>query len=255
MIRGMYTSASAMISLQSRQAVINNNMANINTTGYKSESLITKTFDEVLLSNHDDYKNGVGYRQDLGTLSFGIAIDETVTNNMQGTLYETGNSTDFGIIGDGYFRVVDADENEYFTRDGSFRVNEIGYLTTSTGELVTGTNLQNEEIGPIYVGNEQIVLNSSNELEVANQTYKLNVFSFNNVQELEKVSNNLYVGENSYEVFQSELRQNHLEGSNVDYIDQTTLMMQNLKEFEANQKVIQTMDSTLAKIASEIGRI
>lgn len=255
MLRGMYTSVSAMISLQSRQAVINNNIANINTNGYKNEELLVKTFDDVMLVNHDNYKNGVGHRQELGEMSFGVEIDETYTDNFQGTIFETDNATDFAIIGEGYFRVVDENENEFFTRDGSFRVNNQGFLTTSTGELVTGTNLDTGEVEPINVGNERISLNQANELNVGNQNYKLNVYSFDDTQELEKVSNNLYNGENAFEFNESQIRQSHLEGSNVDYIEETTLMMQTLKEFEANQKVIQTIDQTLAKIANDIGRV
>ena len=255
MLRGMYTSVSAMISLQSRQAVINNNIANINTTGFKSEELLVKSFDDVMISNNDKYIDGKGNKHEVGNLSFGVKIDETYTDRIQGTIYETDNSTDFALVGEGFFRVIDENENEYFTRDGSFRVNNQGFLTTSTGELVTATNLETEEIEPILVGNERISLNQNNELTIGNERYKFNVYNFDNTQELEKVSNNLYNGEGAFESNDAVIKQNHLEGSNVDYIEETTLMMQTLKEFEANQKVIQTIDSTLAKIANDIGRI
>ncbi len=255
MLRGMYTSISSMITLQARQSVVNNNIANINTTGYKSEELLTKTFDDYLIVNHDDYKDGVGHRNEVGELSFGVSIDDTFTEYSQGTLYETDNNTDFAIVGDGFFRVIDENDNEFFTRDGSFRVDEQGYLTTSTGYLVTGTNIQTGELGPIYVGNDRISLNQANELTAGGQEYKLNLYNFEDNQNLEKVSNNLYSGEGAAEVLNSQIKQSHLEGSNVDYINQTALLMETVKEFEANQKVIQTIDSTLQKIANEIGRI
>ena len=58
MLRGMYSSISAMINLQANQSVISNNMANINTIGYKSETLVSKSFDEIMISNKDRYING-----------------------------------------------------------------------------------------------------------------------------------------------------------------------------------------------------
>ncbi len=60
MLRGMYSSVSSMLNLQARQSVITNNLANINTNGYKEETLVSKSFDEVVLSNKDDYSNGIG---------------------------------------------------------------------------------------------------------------------------------------------------------------------------------------------------
>lgn len=255
MLRGMYTSVSSMINLQARQGVINNNIANINTTGYKSEELLSKTFKEYTIVNHDNYENGVGLRHEVGKLSFGVAIDDTVTAYEQGTLYQTDNNTDFAIVGDGFFRVIDENENEYFTRDGSFRVSDQGYLTTSMGYLVTGTNLETGEVEPIYVGNDKISFNKNNELSANEQTYKLNIYDFEDKQTLKKQSNNLYTGNEPTETLNSTVKQKYLEGSNVDFIGQTALMMETIKEFEANQKVIQTIDSTLQKIANEIGRI
>ena len=72
MLRGMYSSISAMINLQASQSVITNNMANINTTGFKSETLISKSFDELVLSNRDKYVNGQGKKQELGSLNLTI---------------------------------------------------------------------------------------------------------------------------------------------------------------------------------------
>ncbi|MDC9403732.1 flagellar basal body protein, partial [Clostridioides difficile] len=70
MLRGLYTSVSSMLTLQSRQGIITNNLANINTTGYKQETLLGKSFDEVMLSNNDNYKNGKANKQILGNMSF-----------------------------------------------------------------------------------------------------------------------------------------------------------------------------------------
>ena len=59
MLRSMYASVSSMITLQARQGIITNNLANINTTGYKSQTLVAKSFDDMLLHNKDNYKNAI----------------------------------------------------------------------------------------------------------------------------------------------------------------------------------------------------
>ena len=142
MLRGMYTSISAMVNLQSSQTVITNNIANVNTTGFKEERLMSKTFDDVLISNNDRYSNGVGHYQELGTLNFGVKIDEIKTNYNQGSLVETENQTDFAINGKGFFTVRDNEGNLFYTRDGAFKVNRDGYLVTSSGYSVLNSNNQ-----------------------------------------------------------------------------------------------------------------
>lgn len=255
MLRGLYTSVSSMITLESRQAVINNNIANINTTGYKDEKLITRTFDDVMLSNFENYEDGIAYRQDLGEMSFGTAIDHTKTNFNQGTHFQTDNNTDFALMGDGFFEVRDNNNNSYYTRDGSFVISNEGYLTTSQGHQVMGINPQTGQKEPIFVGNDRISINQANEITVNDRKYKLSIVKFEDNQKLKRASNNLYTGEGATQAQNIQARQGYLEGSNVDFITETVSLMETIKEFEANQKVMQTIDTTLGKIASEIGRI
>ena len=77
----------------------------------------------MILHNRDDYHDGVSNEKNLGSLSFGVKIDDTVTDHSQGTLVSTDNNTDFAIIGNGFFQVSDDLNNTYYTRDGSFKVN------------------------------------------------------------------------------------------------------------------------------------
>ncbi|MGL6105048.1 flagellar hook-basal body complex protein [Romboutsia sp.] len=258
MLRGMYSSISSMITLQARQSVITNNLANINTNGYKEESLLTKAFDEVALSNKDNYKNGKPQTQELGSLSFGVRIDDTITNHIQGVLRSTENNTDFGLEGNGFFQVQDANGQNYYTRDGSFKVNSQGYLVTNAGYNVMGMNQNTGNLEPINIGtrNEKISVSANNNISInGTNAYKFSVVDFNDYNNLDKVGNNVYKGENPVQANNFNIRQGYVEGSNVDPIDVTTTLMETVKEFEANQKVVQTIDSTLAKIASEIGTV
>ena len=256
MLRGMYSSVSAMITLQEKQSVITNNLANINTSGYKEETLLSKSFDEVILSNNDNYKNGVANKQIIGGLSFGVSIDDTVTNHKQGVHISTNNNSDFALDGKGFFQVQDTNGKKLFTRDGSFKVNSQGYLVTNAGYNVMGMNKITGNIEPINIGNDKISVTPNNNINVNGvDKYSFNIVDFDNYDTLKKVGDNLYSGENPVQANNFYVKQGYVEGSNVNEINMTTSLMENVKEFEANQKVIQTIDSTLSKIANEIGTV
>ncbi|HSQ87861.1 flagellar hook-basal body complex protein [Romboutsia sp.] len=256
MLRGIYTSVSSMLTLQARQSVITNNLANINTFGYKEETLVSKNFDEVTLSNNDNYINGASNKQILGSLSFGVSIDDTVTSYEQGTHISTENNSDFALDGNGFFQVQDTNGKTFFTRDGSFKVNSQGYLVTNAGHNVMGLNKTTGNIEPINIGNDKIHVTPNNNISVNGiEKYSFNIVDFDDYDTLKKVGDNLYSGENPTQANKFYIKQGYLETSNVDYINTTALLMETVKEFEANQKVIQTIDSTLSKIANEIGTV
>lgn len=256
MLRGMYSSISAMINLQANQSIITNNIANANTNGYKSESLISKSFDEMMLSNSDRYVNGKGNTQNIGGLSLGVKIDETVTNYTQGTFIETDNETDFAIDGDGFFTVTDTQGNRFYTRDGAFKVGSQGYLMTNSGYYVMGYNSNTGNLERINVDDKQVTMDNNGNLLLDNKiSYRFNIADFNNYDNLKKIGENLYTGTNSTVKNNYNVVQGYKEGSNVDIIEQSALLMTNLRAYEANQKVVQAMDSTLNKIANEIGSV
>ena len=252
MLRGIYTSVSSMLTLEQKQNVTSNNIANANTNGYKKEQLLSKSFEEVMVSNKDNYKNGKNYKQELGTMSFGVRVDETVTNHEQGGLKETNKSTDFALEGKGFFVVSDIEGNQYYTRDGAFKVNEDGLLITQTGYAVVGNNGE-----PINVGDSEFKVSPYGEIVVDGQIQnKFALVDFVDYETIDKVGNNLYAGGNPLPVSNNTLiKQGYIENSNIDITSETIDMMSTLKEFEANQKVIQTLDELLGRAASEIGRI
>lgn len=256
MLRGIYSSISSMLTLQARQSVITNNLANINTTGYKEETLVGKSFNEVLLSNKDNYINGRGHTQVLGSMSFGVRIDETATNYTQGSTISTENNMDFAIEGRGFFQVSDNQNNSYYTRDGSFRVDADGYLITNSGYYVMGTNNRTGNTERIYVGNGEVTLDSDNKISInGNSTYNFRIIDFDNYDNLAKQGNGLYVGQGGLETDNVSIKQGYLESSNVDSTTVIASLMETVKEFEANQRIIKTYDSILSKIANDIGSV
>lgn len=256
MLRGIYSSISAMINLQASQSVITNNMANINTTGFKSETLISKSFDELVLSNRDKYVNGQGKKQELGSLNPGVRIDEVNTNYTQGTIVSTDNDTDFALNGKGFFTIEDREGNRRYTRDGVFKVNSMGYLVTTTGDSVLGVNQTTNALEPIYVGNQKISMDNRNNILLDSRlAYRFNIVDFQDYNTLNKVGQNQFEGNNPVAANNYNIQNRVKETSNVDLIDVTSALMTNMRAFEANQKVVQIMDTTLSKIANEIGSI
>lgn len=251
MIRGLYTAVSGMISLEAKQGVVTSNLANINTNGYKGEELNLKSFDEVMLQNRD---NKAKKAKEIGSMSFGVEIDGTSLRDGQGVFKVTDKTTDFAIDGPGYFVVRRGNENLY-TRDGNFRVSMGGYLVTSSGDSVMGKNLNTGNLEPVYVGKDNFIMNSQNQISVegANPTYQLATAKFNG--EIEKLGDNLYNGQNPDLDAKVYVAQGTIEQSNINLVDEMVNMMSVMRAFETNQKIVQSMDETLGKAANEIGSV
>ena len=260
MLRGVYSSVSAMLQLQAKQSLTTNNIANANTTGYKSETMVEKPFPEYMIGNKDNYTKGQAKRQNIGTLSFGVKMDDTITSHYQGDLIETGSETSFAILGDGFFTVMDRDGNTAYTRDGVFKVSSEGYLMTSAGHLVQGINTRTGALEPINVGLEtDVVIDQSNNIKINDTiSYRFNIVEPNSYDNFKMESDNLFYGGNGVKAVNGNnysIKQRYKEGSNVDIVTETTNMMTNLRAFEANQTVVKALDTTMNLIANEIGRI
>ena len=253
MIRGLYTAVSGMISLEAKQSSITSNLANINTNGYKAEEVNLKSFNEVMIQNRDN-KNNV--TEGIGTLSLGVQIDGTSIRKEQGILKATDKTTDFAIDGEGYFIVNGGNEN-YYTKNGSFRVSTNGYLVNSSGLNVMGINKRTNNLEPIYVGTDNFVMNDRNELSVNGEeaVYKIATATFDKDEDISKIGENLYSSQNPNLNSVVYIAQGALEESNVNLVDEMVNMLSVMRAFETNQKIVQSIDETLGKAANEIGSV
>lgn len=259
MIRGMYSAASGIITCQTEQDVVSNNLANISTTGYKSQLISTKSFDQVYISNKDNKNND---RVTIGTMSNGVALNERVTNYDQGTITNTGVKTDFAIQGEGFFVVQRQEGNgtkNYYTRDGHFQIDNAGYLVTSSGDRVMTLNGGN--LSPLYVGDANISARSDGSISLDGvNAGRLAVVNFpkddeGNYSTLKEYTFNLYEGTNPQYMNNSYVVQESLEGSNVRVVEETSNMMSIMRRFESNTTVLKTLDSTLDKAVNRIGNV
>ena len=239
MIRSLYTAVSGLISLENRQNNITNNMSNANTTGFKGDNLSIKSFDEVMIQNRDKVVNGNNVVQKLGSISLGSEIDSVDTAFTQGLIKSTDKQIDFAIEGRGFFAIQRQTNNGnevIYTRDGNFKVGNDGYLINTNGD--------------------RVILDQNNNLYIGNRaTHTLATADFNDYGSLEKIGDNYFRGENPIYNAQVWVTQGALEGSNVNISNEMVNMITTMRNFETNQKIVQTIDETLGKAANEIGAV
>jgi flagellar basal-body rod protein FlgF len=225
MDRGLYIAASGMLAEQVRQDQIANDLANASTSGYKSDRTAQRTFGDLLMDN------SVTGAQ-IGSQSTAVQVDRIETDFSPAPARDTGEPLDFAIVGEGFFAVRTAQGTRY-TRNGEFAANAQGQLVTSSGDPVLGRNGQ-----PVTVG--------------ADGRADPRLLQLVNLNNPRKQGDNLVTGTPAGNGT-SEVRAGALEGSGADASRAMVDMIASLRAFEAGQKVIQTIDETLGKAASQVG--
>ncbi len=164
MIRGMYTSASGMMAQQWRMDAVSNNLANVDTTGYKEDQAVHKAFPQLLLrrmntnivslpiSGENPVLGSMDKAPVIGKLGTGVEVNEIFTVFTQGAFQESGNPFDLALEGEGFF-VVETPYGERLTRNGSFHIGPEGLLVTKEGYPVLG------EDGPIQLKLNNFIVN------------------------------------------------------------------------------------------------
>ncbi|MEN8907693.1 MAG: flagellar hook-basal body protein [Clostridiales bacterium] len=256
MIRSLYTSGWSMIADTKRIDVISNNLANANTNGYKKDLAINQSFEEMITKRINDYNYGFNNSNNIGNMKLGRDEGEIFTYFNQGNLINTGKNLNFAISNseNSFFNVgkIDGDGNltEKYSRDGSFVLDVNGMITTSQGYFLLGDN------GPITVEGDNIKVTKDGSIyENENLIDKIKITTFENKDNLFKIGNNLIdvKGDFNNVPFDGELIQGSLEESNVNTVDEMVEMINVLRSYEANQKLIQYEDNTLQKAVNEIG--
>lgn len=189
----------------------------------------------------------------IGTMSGGVRFQKLFTDFTYGGFMDTGGKLDLGLKGDGFFKIQGDDGEVLYTRNGSFAITD-GFLTDLDGRRVLGQN------GQIYLGNGIIDILSDGEVRVDDIFIdNLDIVRVDNKEFLRKRGDNLfYVAENAEvqeNAYEGEVLQGYLEVSNMNPISGMVEMINLLREFEANQKVVKMQDEMLERAANEIGRV
>ncbi len=263
-MKAMWSAASGMRGLQMKIDTISNNLANVNTVGFKKQRLEFKDMMYERLTGHhflEDEGYPVGLEVGHGVLP--AATTRTFTN---GSFERTGNQLDFAANGEGFFVVENPRGEAFYTRDGSFKISvseEGSYLTTSDGYYVQaeggrvnlGQNIK--DINVDQDGNITVVRMGE---EVPEKIDKLLFKKFINPAGLEGVGRNFYqetlVSGEAMDVAgngKGEIWQGHLEMSNVEVVDEMINLITAQRAYEVNSKTIQTVDRML-EVAGNLKR-
>lgn len=288
MLRGLYTAASGMLAQQRRHDAVTNNIANLNTPGFKGANAVNRSFPDMLISalGGADPQHG-----NLGKVTLGVFAEENLLQMNQGDLQETYRAQDLALISDilvdgatfdasgkyvdgngqvayqpqAFFTVLTPQGEERYTRNGSFKTAPDGTLLTSDGLRVVGANGQPivvnaswEEIGVTANGS---LVNAATGQPLAG-TPRLGIVRVDNPNFLLREGDGRfrYTGDQAgirqiAADERVEVRQGFLERSNVDPAQSAVDIMSALRAYEANQKVIQFYDRSLDKAVNEIGRV
>lgn len=254
---GMYSALSGNLAAMQRLDVISNNLANVNTTGFKRDRL---AFDSVLAGNLNPPAVPPGQTADPVLLR-----ERMVTDYTPGSLNQTGNALDIALQGDGFF-VVRTPNGIAYTRQGNFRLTQGGELVTSEGyQVLSKAGDRPEEGQPIVLvpdeqGGKPIVDNDGNITMNGEAVAQLAIFDFPKPYALKKVGSALFVPENQQAAPQAPtgdmtVTQGALEQSNVDAISEMVQMVEASRFFETCQRVVRGFDDIAAKATGDLARV
>ena len=245
MSRGIHKAAAGMMASMDRFGTIANNLANVSTTGYKRDLQFLRLL-TLEQTNLERKRSGGAPVREL--------VQDQFTDFSQGELNETGNRLDLAISGEGLF-TIQTTKGIAYTRNGSFTLDEDSYLVDYLGNRV----LSNE--GEILINGAEVIINRFGDVEVdGGSVGKLKIVIFEDDTKLRKAGNSLFYPINNEVKPQAPSKpylvsQGYLETSNVNLVEEMITMIALGKEFEVNQKIIQTNDELMRREAREVGRV
>lgn len=244
MVRGFYALGSGILTQNRKLSGITNNLTNMDTTGYKKKVVTSTTFGDMVISRVD------AQTKPIGSMSLITAADKTNVIHSQGTMKSTDRGLDFAIEGEGFFQ-VQGQNGTVYTRNGSFNLDQQGYLVLNGQGRVMGTN------GPIHVGTDQFTADSQGNIAVGGRTVgKLAVYNFADYNNLKISGEGMFTAASGATLMQNpSLRWKTLEGSNVDASEEMTNLITTQRELQSCSQAIKMFDQVLSRSVTEIGKI
>ncbi len=241
-----------------QQDVIAQNIANVDTPGYKRDVPLLRTFANELALRVEDRRAGrrAAVAIPIGPIATDVFVGGVSFDPGQGPMVETGAPLDLAIDGDGYF-VVQTAQGEAYTRNGSFTLNARGELVTASGLSVLG------EGGPVRIppGARVQVLGDGTLTADGRRCGKLRVVRFEDPRQLRKVGSSLLeapadgAAGAATPATPAAVRQGVLETSNVSVVEEMVRMLTGMRAYEACQRVVWFIDETLDKAVNDVGRV
>ena len=262
MIEGLYIAASGGTKQFKKLNILSNNIANINTQGYKRDMLVyeeRKSPLQQISLNGPNTKNLSSLLESDPTVSY-VQVTRSLTDFSQGSLIKTDNPLDVAIEGNGFF-VVDTPQGNRYTRNGNFHLDGLGQLVDQKGNTLL---TRSEEPILIPFGVKQITIDEdgliSGDSELDQVSFgQLKIVKFNNTQALTKEGEGFYkLSDSSVKeilVNDAKVLQGFTETSNSNAIHEMTQMIETVRQLEAYQKIIQSIDEADDQSVNSLGRV
>ncbi len=244
MDQGIYTAAAGAIAMEERLSMIANNLANVNTTGFKKDAVVFEDFRKNL--NTSKLSPGQ-YR----ATPVDVVIGRQYIDSMQGGFRDTGNPLDAAVVGEGFFAVGTPDGIMY-TRAGAFSISPEGLLVTPQGYTVQGQG------GDITIGNGNVSIDSRGTVMVNGTA--VDVLQISSIPEegLVRQGNSLFSSGEGYApepVESPTIQQGYIESSNVDPVMEMIGLVTTQRAYESYQKLIKTFGDISSQSMRNVGTV
>lgn len=249
MSRGLYTLTSGMLTQQKKIEINSNNLANMNTAGYKKEQAVTTNFGSLLINKLQ--QNGI-YKQatPIGEVSLIRITEDNNTIHSQGALEETEGTFDFALVGSGFF-AVNNNGNTLYTRNGSFDLDNEGYLVLNNKGRVQG------EYGDIYIGTDKYDCLEDGSIYVDGELIdRINVYDFEDYNAIDKADEGMYSSTIQPQLVENPtIKKGWIERSNVNMTDEMVEVMSSQRALQTGSQAIKMYDQIMELAANQIGRM
>lgn len=254
MNQALWAAKTGLDAQQTKMAVVSNNLANVNTTGFKQGRAV---FEDLLYQNvrqaggQSSQDTQLPSGMNLGT---GVRVVATEKLFTQGSVLQTGNAMDVAINGRGFLQVLLPDGSLGYTRDGSFQINSQGQLVTASGYIVQPGITIPDAAQSVTIGQDGVVSVRLAGQTGTSQVGTLETADFLNPVGLQPIGENLYLETASSGTAQAgtpglnglgTLIQGALEGSNVNVVSELVSMIETQRAYEMNSKAISTNDQMM----------
>lgn len=257
----LWISKTGLDAQQTRLSVISNNLANVNTTGFKRDQAI---FQDLIYQNKkqaggqttEDTRSPSGLS--IGT---GVRVVATEKLHTQGNLTQTGNPLDMAILGRGFFQIQQADGTQAYTRDGTFQIDADGQVVTSQGLLLQPAITIPGDTQSLTIGQDGTITAITGTNTTPTQLGNVQLSDFVNPAGLQPEGNNLFTetaasgspltGTPNLNGLGA-LENGAVETSNVNVVEELVNMIETQRAYEMNSKVISTTDQMLQYVSNNL---
>ena len=259
--RALWVAKTGLDAQQTRMAVIANNLANVNTTGYKKSRAV---FEDLMYQNIRQAGAQTSQNTELPTglqLGTGVRVVATEKLHTQGELQQTENSLDVAISGRGYLQILMPNGDINYTRDGSLKMDSTGQLVTAGGMLLEPSIIVPDDAISLSIGRDGTVSVVQPDSPDSIQLGQLQLADFINPAGLTPVGENLFsetvasgaavIGTAGEDEFGA-IYQGSLETSNVNVVEELVNMIETQRAYEMNSKAISTTDEMLSYVAQQL---